>query len=75
MLTLTWSIDISFEKLTLETGGLISKTPFALGLGGGVGISCKACGLEASELTRDRRKLCMLPCIVAIFMGLGGAKR
>ena len=44
MLTLTWGIDISFEKLALETGGWIWKTPFSLCFWVGVGISCKACG-------------------------------
>ena len=49
MLTLTWDIDILFEKLTAETGGWIRNTPFALCLWVEVGISYKACGLGASE--------------------------
>ena len=34
MLTLTWVIDILFEKLTLVKGGWIWKTPFTLCLWG-----------------------------------------
>ena len=48
MLTLTWGIDILFEKLTPETGMNLRNT-LCTNMPLWVGISWKPCDLGASE--------------------------
>ena len=75
MLTLTWGIDILFEKLTPETGGSSCKIPFALCIWGrGFHVKPELPWGQVNSLRVGEKYVCCL-FIVVVFMGLGRAKR
>ena len=74
MLTLTWDIDILFEKLKPGTTGWICvwEIPLSANMLLWVGISLKVCSLAAKEQTKARGNcVCCLVTVVILFVGPG----
>ena len=74
MLTLTWGIDILFEKLTPETRGwILKKRPLHYDSGEGFYVKLWLVWRQVNRLGVGGNYVCCL-FILAIFMGLGGPK-